>query len=118
FRLGLTATPERADGRDGVLTELTGTEVYRKDIGELSGSHLSEYDTVRVPIELSPAEREEYQEQRKIYTGFIRANGIRMGTPRGFQDFIMRSARSAAGQQAMRAYRRQRELAFAARGKL
>lgn len=118
YRLGLTATPERSDGREGVLEELVGPELYRKDIGELSGSYLSEYDTVCVPIELSEAEREEYQAERTIYTAFIRANGIRMGTPRGFQEFIMRSARSPAGQKAMRAYRRQRELAFAARGKL
>lgn len=118
FRLGLTATPERVDGRQNLMVELVGEEVYRKDIGELSGSYLAEYDTVRVGIELTEAEREEYENQRKVYTSFVRANGIRMGTPRGFQDFIMRSARSAAGQRAMQAYRRQRELAFAARGKL
>lgn len=118
FRLGLTATPERADGRQEALSELIGPEVYRKDIGELSGSYLAEYDTVRVAIELSEDERAEYVAQRKIYIGFVKANGIRMGSPRGFQDFIMRSARSTAGHRAMQAYRRQRELAFAARGKL
>ncbi len=118
FRLGLTATPERADGREGSLAELVGPEVYRKDIGELSGSYLAEYDTVRVAIELSEAEREEYVAERKLYTSFVRANGIRMNTPRGFQEFIMKSARSGTGQRAMQAYRRQRELAFAAKGKL
>ena len=37
FRLGLTATPERADGRDAELASLIGPVVYRKDIIELSG---------------------------------------------------------------------------------
>ena len=37
FRLGLTATPERADGRDADLDELVGPIVYRKDIVDLSG---------------------------------------------------------------------------------
>ncbi len=118
YRLGLTATPERADGREEVLSELLGPLVYRKDIGELSGSYLAEYDTVRIQVELSDAERAEYEAERKVYTNFVRQSGIRMGSPRGFQDFIMRSARSSAGQRAMRAYRRQRELAFAASGKL
>src|SRR5690606_35003226 len=36
----------------------------------------------------------------------------------GWSEFIMRAARSAAGQRAMQAYRRQRELAFAAGKKL
>ena len=47
FRLGLTATPERADGRDADLTELFGPIVYRKDIVELSGDYLAPYETVR-----------------------------------------------------------------------
>src|SRR5690606_3600143 len=97
FRLGLTATPERADGREEVLSELLGPLVYRKDIGELSGSYLAEYDTVRIQVELSDAERAEYEAERKVYTNFVRQSGIRMGSPRGFQDFIMRSARSSAG---------------------
>src|SRR5690606_12424374 len=118
YRLGLTATPERADGREEVLSELLGPLVYRKDIGELSGSYLAEYDTVRIQVELSDAERAEYEAERKVYTNFVRQSGIRMGSPRGFQDFIMRSARSSAGQRAMRAYRRQRELARGASGKL
>jgi superfamily II DNA or RNA helicase len=41
-----------------------------------------------------------------------------MGSPQGWGDFIIRSSRSAEGQRAMRAYRRQRELAFAAPAKL
>src|SRR5690606_7847330 len=67
YRLGLTATPERADGRDERLTDVLGAEVYRKDIGELSGSYLAEYDTVRIAVELSVSEREEYESERKVY---------------------------------------------------
>src|SRR6478609_7322477 len=47
-RLGLTATPERADGRDAELTSLVGPTVYRRDIGELAGEYLAEYETVQV----------------------------------------------------------------------
>jgi superfamily II DNA or RNA helicase len=53
-----------------------------------------------------------------LYLAFLRKHGIRMGTPRGFGEFIMRSARSNEGRRAMQAYRRQRELAFSAPAKL
>ncbi|MCA9627303.1 MAG: DEAD/DEAH box helicase family protein [Myxococcales bacterium] len=118
FRLGLTATPERADGRDDLYGELIGPIAYRKEIGELSGNYLADYDTVRLVVELSEAERAEYEAERAVYVAFLRAQGIRMSSPSGWSDFIMRSARSTAGRRAMGAYRRQRELAFAAPAKL
>lgn len=118
FRLGLTATPERADGLDAALAALVGPTVYRRDIGELAGEYLAEYDTERVEVELSPEEREEHDAERAIYRDFVGMNGIVMSSPRGFGEFIMRASRSADGRRAMRAYRRQRELAFAAGAKL
>jgi len=118
FRLGLTATPERADGREALLDELIGGTVYQKQIDELSGEYLAEYTTQRVVIDLTAQEREEYQEARDVYLGFVRSQGIQMSSPRGFSEFIMRSARSEQGRRAQAAYRRQRSLAFAAEGKL
>ncbi len=97
---------------------MIGPCVYRKDIVELSGSYLADYDTVRVEIALGPDERLEYENERALYLDFIRKNGIFLGNERGFSEFILRSARSDAGQRAMQAYRRQREIAFAAAGKL
>ena len=64
FRLGLTATPERTDGRDARARALIGPVVYRKDIVELSGDYLAEYETERVSIELSPDERAEHDAER------------------------------------------------------
>jgi superfamily II DNA or RNA helicase len=118
FRLGLTATPERPDGREALLTRLVGPVVYRRDIIELAGEYLSEYETLRVAIELSPEERVEYDEQRKIYLDFVRSQGIRFSSPNGWNDFLMRASRTPAGLTALAAYRRQRELALAASRKL
>jgi superfamily II DNA or RNA helicase len=118
FRLGLSATPERPDGRESELDRLIGPVIYRKDIVELSGEYLADYETVRIAVELSPEERAEYAEQRKIYTDFLRSQGIRMGRQSGWSEFIQRAARSTAGRQAFQAYLRQRELSLAATGKL
>jgi superfamily II DNA or RNA helicase len=118
YRLGLTATPERADGQDDRLSSLIGPVVYRKDIIELSGRYLADYEVERIDVELTVEERHEYDAERAIYLEFVRAQGIRFDSPAGFGQFVMRSAQSAAGQRAMRAYRRQRELALASSAKL
>jgi len=118
YRLGLTATPERNDGRESDLATLIGPVVYRRDIVELSGDYLAEYETVRISIELSPAEREEHDAERTIYREFVQRRGIRMSDASGWSAFIMQSCQSAEGRRAMSAYRRQRELAFAPKAKL
>jgi superfamily II DNA or RNA helicase len=118
YRLGLSATPERSDGQEQKLARLIGPIVYRKDIVELTGPYLAEYETVRVEVDLSTDERAEYEVERGIYLDFVRSQGIRMGSARGWNEFIMRSSRTAAGQRAMRAYRRQRELSLGAQAKL
>lgn len=118
FRLGLTATPERTDGREAALAQMVGPEVYRRDIVELAGEYLAEYETERVAVDLDPDERQEYERERKLYREFLSMNHIRMSSPSGFSEFVMLSARSAEGRRAMAAYRRQRELALSARAKL
>ena len=44
FRLGLTATPDRADGGDQLLPQLIGPTSYRLDIND-AGDHLAPYET-------------------------------------------------------------------------
>ncbi len=118
FRLGLTATPERADGLDARFLELVGPTVYRRDITELAGEWLAEYDTERLEVELTADERAEHDSERQLYRAFIAKHRIVMSGPAGFGEFIKRAARSVEGRRAMRAFRRQRELAFAASAKL
>jgi superfamily II DNA or RNA helicase len=114
FRLGLTATPERADGRG--YDDLIGPIAFRKDITELSGQYLAAYDVIRLDVPLSPDERAAYESARAVYLGFLRAHQIRM--PDGWGQFVMLSTQSDAGRRAFEAYRRQRMLALCAPGKI
>jgi superfamily II DNA or RNA helicase len=118
YRLGLTATVERPDGRHKELDELIGPVVYRRSIEELAGEFLAPYETRTVVIELSSQERSEYQAARSIYLEFLRRYGIRMSKNSGWTDFVRMSARSRDGRRAMEAFRRQRTIAFAAPAKL
>lgn len=116
FRLGLTATPERTDERG--YEDTIGPVLFRRDITELSGQYLAEYDVQRLAVPLSPEERAEYDAARETYRSFLRANGIRMSEPDGWRRFLLLSSQSDAGRRAFAAYRRQRQLALAAPGKL
>jgi len=118
FRLGLTATPERVDGRHIELLELVGDLIYRIHVEELAGEYLAPYQTERISVDLSPDEWDEYERERSIYRNFVRSQGIRFSSPGGWTEFIQRSARSQEGRRAMKAYQRQRRLAFAAPSKL
>ena len=118
FRLGLSATPERADGRHAELDALIGPRVYQRDITEMTGDYLAEYDLERVLIDMSDEETRAYEEAREIYRDFVSKKRIRMGASDGWTQFVMQSSRSAEGRRAMQAYRRQRQLAFAAPSKL
>lgn len=118
FRLGLTATPERQDGREGELERLLGPIVYRQEIVALSGEYLASYETRRIKVQLSAEEQEAWAEARGIYLDFVRAQGISMGSRDGFRQFLMRASQSEPGREALHAYRAQRAIAFAADAKL
>lgn len=118
YRLGLSATPERADGRHLDLEDLIGPLCYRLDVTALAGEYLAEYDTEYIEVELSEEERAQYEEDRALYRSFVWAQGIRMSQPSGWQEFVKRSARSAEGRLAFEAYLRQKNLALAAPSKL
>lgn len=118
YRLGLTATPERADGQEALLPSLIGPVVYRREIQQLAGEFLAEYRTQRMYVELSLEERERYQAARQVYRHFVEARGISMGGAHGWQRFLQESCRSAEGRAAFQAYREQKRIALAAPAKL
>lgn len=66
YRLGLTATPERSDGREVTLDELIGPTVYRRSITQASGTDLAAYDIIRIPVHLLAEERAKYDECSRI----------------------------------------------------
>jgi superfamily II DNA or RNA helicase len=118
FRLGLTATLERADGQETLMPDLIGPVVYRKEITELAGRYLAEYETIRLHVELSREDQQRYLEARNRYRGFVEARGISMGSPQGWRRFLQETYRSPEGRAAFQAYREQKRIAQAAPAKI
>ncbi|HEX9002801.1 MAG TPA: DEAD/DEAH box helicase family protein [Blastocatellia bacterium] len=121
FRLGLTATPERPGeeaGANEVLERLIGPIVYRREAQQLAGEFLADYTTEQISVVLSPEEREAYDRARSLFRQFIWEKGINFSDPRGWQNFIMLSARSEEGRRAMQAYRESKRIALGTDAKL
>lgn len=118
FRLGLTATPERADGEDESLQRLIGPIVYRREAQEMAGEYLADYSVVRINVQLTPAERAAYEAERAVFRQFLHERRISLSSLQGWQLFVIASAQSEAGRRAMFAYRESKRIALGTEAKL
>ena len=118
YRLGLTATPERSDGKHADLEILIGEEVYRKSAEELAGTALAEHTIVQIKVSLSQQERDRYDALIQSRNHFLKEAKISLGSLEGWQKFVQASARSQAGRRAMLAHRESKELSLGTESKL
>ncbi len=118
FRLGLTATLERSDGREALLNDRVGPVVYSRGIKDLAGDHLAEYTVETLMVDLTADEATAYNEHRETYRNFVTDEGIRMASPDGWARFLQASARSPAGRRALLSYQQQKRIALASQGKI
>ncbi len=116
YRLGLTATYERTDLLHEKLEEYMGGKIFEMGYEELE-DYLADFRIVRIPVELTDEEEEEYRANRDIFLRYIRRERIRLKGPWDFEKFIMRSW-NPEGREALLAWRRSREIAFSARVKI
>ncbi|MBD0344701.1 MAG: DEAD/DEAH box helicase [Coleofasciculus sp. Co-bin14] len=118
YRLGLTATPDRSDGRHWDLNALIGSEVYRKTASELAGFALAVHKLIQIKVKLSQKERDRYNACIKLRNEFLKESNIYLSSMQGWQQFVMASARSQKGRRAMLAHRESKEIALGTDGKL
>ncbi len=73
MRMGLTATPERADNLHRDLDFLIGPEVYSMPFKQAKGKTLADFDVVRIPVALSDSEQATYDQCSRLIRHFIMA---------------------------------------------
>jgi superfamily II DNA or RNA helicase len=118
YRLGLTATYERADGAHEDLEELLGAVVYREDVDELAGEFLSEYETIHLQVELTSDERERYNEEYQIYRDYVDSHDFDLWKEQGYAEFLKRTSYDSQGRRALIAKQRAETIARTAQKKL
>ena len=118
YRLGLTATYERADEKHELLEDLLGSVVYQEAVDELTGEYLSEYETIHLQVELTSDERETYDEEYQIYRDYIDRHSIELWKDDGYQEFLKRTSYDSQGRRALIAKQRAERIARTAEKKL
>ena len=118
YRLGLTATYERADGAHEDLKDLLGTVVYREEVDELAGEYLSEYETIHLQVELTSDERERYNEEYQIYRDYVNSHEFDLWKENGYAEFLKRTSYDPQGRRALIAKQRAETIARTAEKKL
>ncbi|MCC6509087.1 MAG: DEAD/DEAH box helicase family protein [Pirellulaceae bacterium] len=104
WRLGLSATPERTDGRHDLFTELIGPEVYRLAIDKVRGKSLAEYSIVRIPVHLTPEEQARYESLGLQVAEFMR-DSLENDPDFTWEKLCANSAVDPASRRALNAYR-------------
>lgn len=118
YRLGLTATPDRSDGRHTDLDDLLGAVVYHRTAEDLAGQALAQHEIIPIKVKLSDHERDRYDRLIRTRDAFLQEANIWLGSLQGWQRFVRASAQSKAGRRAMLAHREARAIALGTEGKL
>jgi superfamily II DNA or RNA helicase len=123
MRMGLTATPERGDGRHAELEELIGATVYRQEISQAKGRTLADYDVVRIPVKLGDEEQWNYdQASRTVRAYFLKrqeeTKAAAAPSVYGWQDLCAESGQDPEARRAQNAYYLKRSIEDRAAEKL
>jgi len=120
FRLGLSATLARSDGRESDLDALLGAVVYTERPEPLSREgYLAPFEVVRVDIDLGADDRAAYDQDMAVFRDY-RARTGRRGEPAfvALERIRRRSAVDRAARAALLAYGRARTLALTSAAKI
>jgi superfamily II DNA or RNA helicase len=115
YRLGLTATPERADLLHHDLERLIGPVVFRRSPGELARArHIASFRQERLFIDLTDEEEYQYHQLMSRFQWYMARNRLR---GQGFQQLVLRAASDPAARDALRCHQQARQVALNASGK-
>lgn len=109
-RLGLTATFERPDDAHEVVADLIGSTVFSLDAADLAGEYLADYDVRRIEVELTPEEREAYEDAQGTFVEYLRSSDINLSSGSDYQQLVKRSGTDPRAREALLAKQRAREI--------
>ncbi|HVA47122.1 MAG TPA: DEAD/DEAH box helicase [Pirellulales bacterium] len=104
WRLGLTATPERSDGRHADYARLIGPVAYSLPLAAVRGSTLANYEVVRIPVFLAREEQARYDALARQVRQYVCQR--RQTQPDfGWAELCADTGKSPEARRALRAYR-------------
>jgi superfamily II DNA or RNA helicase len=119
WRLGLSATPERADQAHLALDSLIGPQIYRREPAELARQgHIASYRERRIFVELEPEERARYDVLMAEYRWYLATRRGKLLRGNLFEQLIRASGHDPAARRALQAHHQARMIALNARAKI
>ena len=103
MRMGLTATPERYDGRQVDLDWLVGPVAYQMPFQQARGDSLADFAVVRIPVHLSEGEQASFDQYSRQVRHFL-AEKRREAPGYSWQDLCGESGKDPAARLALKAY--------------
>jgi superfamily II DNA or RNA helicase len=117
MRLGLTATPERSDGRHRDLDWLIGPRVFEMQIAQARGKTLADYEVVRIPVHLSDDEQKRYDALSRHVRQYM-LDRRKLDPSYSWEQLCSETGKDPAARYAMRAYRQKKGIEDRAEEKL
>lgn len=118
YRLGLTATYERADGKHKELNRIIGGKVYEIETDELTGDYLADFERKKIKVAFKEEEREEYEETYNIFKQYLISRQITLRSGSDFKKIVMRSGRDLEARKAILARNKAEKMAFNSQNKI
>jgi superfamily II DNA or RNA helicase len=120
WRLGLSATVQRADGRHAELMQLVGEVVYERDPATLAAArHIAAYRERRIYVDLAPEEEVRYEQLMAQWRWYLATRRATLGPGPGlFAALIRRAGTDPEARRALRAHHEARLVAMNAGAKL
>ncbi len=122
FRLGLSATLERSDGRHDDLAALVGPTVFERQPATLArDKHIADYKVQRVSVDLTDEEQARYDRLTAEFSWYMAANRTKLmmtGAANLFEALIRSAGHDPSARLALRSHREARMLAMNAERKV
>ncbi len=118
YRLGLTATPERSDGRDKLYPLLVGPIVYRITVSNLVGKYLSNFETQRIYVNLTEDEEKLYRYYRGILKKFLSQHNLELKSLNDFNKLVKLAAKYKEAREALLAWHEALKIAVNSKAKV
>ncbi|QXJ33255.1 DEAD/DEAH box helicase family protein [Saccharolobus shibatae] len=118
YRLGLTATPERSDGRHKLYPSLVGPVVYRITVSNLVGKYLSSFETQRIYVNLTEDEEKLYRHYRGILRKFLSQRNLKLKSLNDFNRLVRLAVKDKEAREALLAWHEALKIAVNSKAKL
>jgi superfamily II DNA or RNA helicase len=117
LRLGLTATPDRADGRHADLDWLIGPRLYELPLAAVRGKVLADYQVIRIPVHLVEGEQARYNSLARQVRRYV-SERRQQDPGYTWEQLLADSGKDPAARQAALAYRTKKSIEDRAEEKL